>query len=193
MPVVVRPRPRNAAATRQAMLQAAHARFLRENYENVGMRDIAGDVGVDVALVSRYFGSKEKLFREVLRSDKGDKFRIAIDPRDFPAYLTSLVTQDDDGEDAEHLERLLIILRSASSPQAAAIIRDAVHEDVFDPMIGLIGGDHADLRASFAMAVLMGTAILRTIMRVEPLCEDCDEGAIAERLTRLFETALKPG
>lgn len=54
----VAPRPRNAEATRAAILIAARERFARESYDDVGMRDVAGDVGVDAALVSRYFGSR---------------------------------------------------------------------------------------------------------------------------------------
>ena len=56
-----RPRPRNAAATRTAILEAARERFAAESYDDVGMRDIARDVGVDAALISRYFGSKDDL------------------------------------------------------------------------------------------------------------------------------------
>ena len=46
-------RARNAATTRHSILVAATRRFLQDSYECVGLRDIAGDVGVDVALVSR--------------------------------------------------------------------------------------------------------------------------------------------
>lgn len=78
---IVARRRKDALTTRAEMLAAARRRFLMESYENVGLRDIARDVGVDVALVSRYFGSKEELFREVLHgSDKADKFRIAVGP-----------------------------------------------------------------------------------------------------------------
>ena len=52
-------RTRNAAATRDSILTAARGRFLADSYEAVGLRDIAGDAGVDVALVGRYFGGKE--------------------------------------------------------------------------------------------------------------------------------------
>ena len=62
------PRPRNAAATRTAILDAARERFAAESYDDVGMRDIARDVGVDAALISRYFGSKDDLFLAALDS-----------------------------------------------------------------------------------------------------------------------------
>ena len=57
---------RSAAARRAAILEAAKARFVRESYDTVSVRDIAADVGVDPALVFRYVGSKEELFAELL-------------------------------------------------------------------------------------------------------------------------------
>ena len=55
-------RTRNADATRADILAAARARFGAEGYERTTLRAIAGDVGVDPALVIRYFGSKQQLF-----------------------------------------------------------------------------------------------------------------------------------
>ena len=66
-------RPRNANATRQAILEAARVRFCADSYDEVGMRDVARDVGVDAALISRYFGSKEDLFVAVLESCKNGR------------------------------------------------------------------------------------------------------------------------
>ena len=83
-------RARNAAATRHSILVAATRRFLQDSYECVGLRDIAGDVGVDVALVSRYFGSKEELFREVLRGDILEPFAELIQGRN-PALRASFI------------------------------------------------------------------------------------------------------
>ena len=55
-------RPRNAAQTRADILDAARRRFATDGYEPTTLRTIAADVGVDAALVSRYFGSKQDLF-----------------------------------------------------------------------------------------------------------------------------------
>src|SRR5688572_69165 len=127
------PRAKSAAATKQAMLEAAHGRFLRESYENVGLREIAGDVGVDVALVSRYFGSKEDLFREVLGMGSNKEiFPAEIANDAIPAYLAALFLAQDDDPD-ERVERFLILLRSASSPVASQIVREALRRDVLMP------------------------------------------------------------
>jgi len=181
-------RKKCAATTREAMLIAARERFANESYENVGLRDIARDVGVDVALVGRYFGNKEDLFREVLRG--GDARKLEVEgAKNLPAYLASLGYVDDDNVSCEHAEGLLIILRSASSPAAAKIVREALRDDLLDPIAAALDGDHADARAGLSLAVLMGTAVLRAIMGVQPSC-DADRQFIDRKLPGVFEAAL---
>src|SRR6266704_4328400 len=63
-------RPRNAEETRAALLAAAQLRFARNGYEATNLRDIAADAGVNVALIPRYFGSKEGLFQTVVAFDR---------------------------------------------------------------------------------------------------------------------------
>src|SRR3954465_2047503 len=53
---------RRSSDTRAAILAAARARFAAEGYRSASIRAVARDVGVDAALVMRYFGSKPGLF-----------------------------------------------------------------------------------------------------------------------------------
>ncbi|MGZ2411667.1 AcrR family transcriptional regulator [Sphingomonas sp. F9_3S_D5_B_2] len=183
------PRTKNAAATRQDLLASARARFLSQSYDDVGLRDIAGDVGVDVSLVGRYFGSKEDLFREVVR-DGTTILQPGVTSRSLPCFLAQLALEHEPGRSRQEIERLLIILRSASSHKAAAVVRDAIAEDVLEPIAGLIGGTDAGMKASLCLSVLMGMTILREIMSVEPLCQ-CDHQMIRTNLTRLLSSALR--
>ena len=48
--------------TRTAILTAARAQFTETGFDGTGLRVIAGRAGVNVALISRYFGSKDGLF-----------------------------------------------------------------------------------------------------------------------------------
>src|SRR5712691_3199451 len=59
-------RPRNAADTRIAILASARRAFARAGYDGVGVREIANGAGVTAMLINRYFGSKERLFAEVM-------------------------------------------------------------------------------------------------------------------------------
>ncbi len=53
---------RDAAATRRALVRAARRRFATDGYRATTVRQIAADAGVNVALINRYFESKEGLF-----------------------------------------------------------------------------------------------------------------------------------
>ena len=173
------------------MLVAARKRFLEESYDNVSLREIAGDAGVDVALVNRYFGSKEGLFKEVLSSGK-KKFDGNRTVAELPAYLANVIIDDDcGGEPNENVERLLIILRSASSAKAAEIVRQSMLEDVLDPFVKLLDGSDSQMRASLCMALIMGVKVQRTIMGVDP--EESDIRKTEQRLIEMFKVALAEG
>jgi AcrR family transcriptional regulator len=187
-------RLRNAAATRQAILDSARRHFARDGYDNVGLREIAGDAGVDPALVSRYFGGKEQLLKEAVRGDTPPLFEgIAL--ADLPAHLTGLLLEEASegcGGVVDKTERLLILLRSASSPKASEIVREAAGEDILRPIASLLGGPSAEARASLCLAVLIGVGMLRSALAFTPLC-GTEEGELGQALKRLFETALKDG
>jgi AcrR family transcriptional regulator len=183
------PRAKCAASTRDTMLASARRRFLDESYENVGLRDIARDVGVDVALVGRYFGSKENLFAEVLRGMRCDWLDSEISAEELPAFLAAMVLRKEEAEDREDLDRLLIILRSASSPKASELVRTAFREDVIEPVARLLPGPDAERRVAVAFSILTGTTVMRTFMCVEPLLACCEQG-LEQKLTRLLREAL---
>ena len=183
---------RDAVATREAIRAAAHQRFLREGYDSVGLRDIADEAKVDVALISRYFGGKEGLFRAVVRhDDKPDIFREPKSVDELPEFLARLVVEDADEDLQMRMEMFIIMLRSASSPKAGEIIRDLVHLDVLGPLSELIGGDQGELRATMLLAILMGVGVLRTIMMVDGFDpSDDDVAECGERFRCLFAAAL---
>jgi len=178
---------RNAVATRSRLLACARQCFLQESYDNVGLREIAGAAGVDVALIGRYFGSKEELFRAVLAKDE-DHWDELAQAEDLPNYLASMVSSDD-SQDAEHVERLLIMLRSAASPTASGIVRSAFSNDVLQPFSKVLKGPQAEMRAATALSVLMGTSIVRTIMKLEQAYK-CESEIICRKLTEMLKVAL---
>lgn len=52
-------RERNAVTTERAILDTARSQFAACSYDEVGLRDIVAQAGVDAAVAHRYFGSKE--------------------------------------------------------------------------------------------------------------------------------------
>lgn len=147
------PRQRNAAATRAAILDAARRRFARDSYDNVGLREVAADAGVDAALISRYFGSKEDLFRDVLRfvGDGSECYQGCVE--NFGAHMTAMIR--DSEPDPCELDWLLIMLRSSSSPVAGAMVRENC-EAFYKGFAEWLGGEEADLRSRLAGTILLG-------------------------------------
>ena len=190
-PPATKPRLRNAAITRKAILDAARRLFARESYECVSLRDIAGDVGVDPALVCRYFGGKEELFREILRDESSRTMFDGVAAEGLAQHLVGLILDGDKGcEDAAaHLDRLLIVLRSASSPNASAIVYESIDEIILAPIAARLGTPDARMRAGLALTVLMGSGIVRNVMRMHSISQ-AQETALRKHLTTLFETAL---
>lgn len=155
----------HSGTTRERILSAAVERFARTSYEQTGLRDIAADAGVDVAYVHRSFGSKERLFAEVVRT--------ALPPLDIVSSAkdvgTSLAKQII-AKSAENSRGLDIIVRSFSSPEAAPVVREFVLSTFVDPLGKKL--DHpADTRATLIGALLIGIAILRDVLHSPGLTE----------------------
>jgi AcrR family transcriptional regulator len=55
-------RSRDAAASKDALLQAAQTLFGQQGFESTTIREIGEQAGVDAALIARYFGSKADLY-----------------------------------------------------------------------------------------------------------------------------------
>src|SRR5690242_3532128 len=91
-------RRRDAAQTRAALLDAARCRFARDGYAATTVRDIADDAGVNVALISRYFSSKEGLFEQCLTSAIDELRQVTGDvPLDRIAESIALQSADPHG------------------------------------------------------------------------------------------------
>lgn len=166
-------RPRNAAATRNAILEAANRRFSAEPYEQVGLRDVAGDVGVDPALISRYFGSKEDLFLAVL-DDCGEGSQLMEGDRaEFGRRIAHELVYGPQKE--EKLDWLLIMLRSASSPKASEVLQKTC-DNFHDPLTEWLGGEHARVRTRILTGILMGLSVSRDITGgFDFTPEECEE------------------
>lgn len=184
------PREKNAEATREIILAAARRLFASENFEAVGMRDVAREAGINVALVSRYFGSKEDLFRKVLLERRNDDwFGGARSGPELAEWLGKLALSETVDDHREDLERLYIILRSASSPSTARIISEAFVADVFNPLAALLDADDAPVRAGLALILVIGATVLNGILSVEPISAELREAGRA-RLVAMIGEAL---
>lgn len=153
------------------------------------MRDIGRAAGVDAALVSRYFGSKEDLFAEVLSTGSHAKDWFSGERADFGRRLAYELVYDLPEMDECKIEGLLIMLRSMGSAKAAEIIRQSAHERFYGPFMQWLGGDDAEVRARMVLGVLMGMALSRDMGGGFGLSED-DTKKLYERLAALFQNCI---
>jgi AcrR family transcriptional regulator len=172
-------RRRDAAATRSAIFEAATRRFAYQGYEHAGVREIAADAGVNAAMVNRYFGSKERLFAEVVERAFNIRYLVEGDRATLAERLAHAVVYG--GEDIAGDRRipLLLMLRSATEPRAAELIRGSLDRNLLRPLEEHLDGPDAKVRAAIVIAQCTGFAILNRMLRPQVLAEAQHEELVA--------------
>lgn len=152
-------RARNAMMTRQAILDCARVRLREEGYDGASLREIAACAGVDAALISRYFGSKEELLIEVLQTGRAP-VELFSDPREtFGRRLADFLVCTPPND--SNLDCLIIILRSLSSQVAAAAIRRSSETNFLAPLVAWVGGEEAKVKGTLIAAIMKGVGLSR--------------------------------
>src|SRR5512135_2384970 len=174
-----RGRRQGEPVSRDSVLRAAKRQFARHGYEKTTLRAIARDAHVDPSMVLYLFGSKAELFRESMR--------LIVDPDVLAAAVAG--GDDDLGyrvartylqiwEQPDTAASMVAMLQSATAnADAHEAFRGFMQNYVLTAMAGALGGgEEARLRAMLAATNLVGTAILRYVMRVPPLASlDVDD------------------
>ena len=173
MAEIKRGRRPGPSTTRDAILAAARERFSEQGYDRVRMRDVAGDAGVDVALVTYHFGSKDGLFEAALEM-----------PRPMAALMADVLEHgeiDDFGE--RFLRRVLEVwddertggplvglVRSAMShPPASDQLREFVQAELLGRIAARLDVPDANQRAALFGSQLIGLMLYRHVLHVEPV------------------------
>jgi AcrR family transcriptional regulator len=189
-----RGRPARKAAdegpgARERILQAARDEFAERGYDKTTMRGIARAAGVDAALVHHYFGTKD------------DVFAAAIEVSFEPAMVVPQILGQGAAGIGERLARffigvwenpasrapLLAIIRSALTHEAAAkVLRGFVLRRLLERVAGDLDVPDPRFRAELAASHMVGIAILRYVIRVEPLAS-----ADPEEIIRIVAPTLQ--
>jgi AcrR family transcriptional regulator len=166
-----------ATDTRGEILAAARRQFTANGYDGTTIRGIAADAGVDPALVHHYFGAKDELFIAAL---------------DFPAnpanVIPSLVAQGLDGLgermvrtivtvwDSVDINPVLMLLRSmAAGELTTEPTHDFFKRTILRPLASALDMPDAELRATLAASQFTGLAMVRYVIRLEPLASASPE------------------
>lgn len=160
------------SSTRDEIVAAAAARFAAAGYDATSMRQVAAAAGVDPALVRRFFGDKEGLFTAVAAA--------LIDPE----AAAAAVAAGPPGQAGERVLRyflgllgdiqrpgpLLGLVRSAvTSEHAAILMRRFLAGRVLGPVAAALSPERPDLRGALVASQLVGIAVTRYAVRLDPL------------------------
>lgn len=180
--------------TRESIRRAARRRFLSDGYSDATLRSIATDAGVDVALVSYYFGSKRGLFTAAMS--------LTVNPADTVAAML-------EGEDVTLASRLLrgmlavwdapesggplvaLAAAATSDPAVRRLAAEAVAREIMTPLAERIGGPDAGTRAAAFGAQVSGVIFSRYLLRIEPIASMPAE-EIVRALAPSLALALAP-
>ncbi|MFC8269553.1 TetR family transcriptional regulator [Streptomyces cinereoruber] len=168
---------------RARILEAARDQFAERGYDKASVRGIARAAGVDPALVHHYFGSKDEVFAAAVE--------VSFEPA---TVVPAIVSGPRDGI-GERLARffigvwenpasrapLLAIVRSALTHEAAAaVLRTFVLRRLLERIAAELDVPDPKFRAELAASHMIGIAILRYVIRVEPLASADPEAIVAQ-------------
>jgi len=164
-------RPAGSSDTRQRILSSARELFARNGINNTSIRAVAAAAGVDSALVHHYFGTKEKLFAEVVQipidpmAIIGPLREVPIDELGYrlPSMLLPLW-------DSEVGTGFIAALRSLLAGNEVNLFRTFIQD-----IIAVEVGTRVDnppgsgiVRIQFVASQLVGVVIARYILELEP-------------------------
>jgi AcrR family transcriptional regulator len=169
---VTRGRRPGPSRTRADILAAARRQFAERGYDRTSLRSIAAEASVDPALVTHFFGSKQRLFVEVVEFplDPAEVLPavFAGDPDTVGMRLAELLVTVLEDPDAR--ARVTGIVRAAATePEAARMVRELLTREVWAPAAVLLGVEDGQLRMNLVGSQIVGMVMARYIVGAEPL------------------------
>jgi AcrR family transcriptional regulator len=154
------------------VLAVARRRFLAEGYESVTLRSLAAEAGVDVALLSYFFGSKKGLFGAALAlpANPAEVLLNALpgDPATLPERVLSALL--DTWDDPRHGAPLRVMVTAAiADPELTRLLKEVFEREMVARIAEHIGGANAHYRAGAFFAQLAGLVFARYVLQVDPL------------------------
>jgi AcrR family transcriptional regulator len=171
-----------ASGTREAIAGVARRQFAELGYDRTSMRRIALEAGVDPTLVTHFYGSKQQLFLDVVElpfapADVVTRL-LSGDPASAGERVARFVLQVLESEQGRG--RVIGIIRAATSePVAARLIRDVLTRELLTPVAEAIGAGDARYRASLCASQMIGIALARYIVAIEPLASQPVDDVVA--------------
>ena len=163
--------------TRRSILGAARAMFAARGYEGTTIRAVAARAGVDASMVMRYFQSKAGLFAAAVTMDLQvpDLSSAPASGRGELLVRHFISRWEDPARDDE----MIALLRTAVTSETVAGQLQAVISQLITKPIANLGNGQAAERGTFIAAQLLGVALCRYILRLEPLASLPSDDVVA--------------
>ncbi|MDJ0345308.1 TetR family transcriptional regulator [Streptomyces sp. H10-C2] len=179
-----RPSGARAGATdsRDRILSAARDEFSARGYDKTSVRSIAKAADVDPALVHHYFGTKEQVFAAAIELSFEPALSVPDVVAGGPDGIGERLTRYFLGvwESPATRAPLLTVIRSAlTNETAAAVLRGFLLRRLLERIASDLRVPDPKLRAELAASQMVGIAILRYVIKVEPLASAEVEDVIA--------------
>ena len=188
-----RGRPRGTSTTRADILAVASRRFRADGYDRVTLRAVANDAGVDVALLSYYFGSKKGLFGAAMALTANPAELLVGEMKgplnSLPERIVRTVVRAwDDPEAGPALRNFLEAV--VREPDVARTFAEMVEKEMLPAIaVRLGGGADATRRAATMTSQIAGLILTRYVLRVEPIASMTPE-QLARRMAPALRAAL---
>lgn len=176
-----------AETTREKLLEAAREAMWRRGYANVGLREIARAAGVDVALISRYFGGKQGLFEATLAGAfdlEGLFDEAGSDPVEVIARAISVPASADAPPDP-----LRLLIMNAADPEVGPVLRARFEAGFLGRFRAGLKGPAAPARAALFTGVLLGSVLARKALAL-PGMADAEPEEILRQNRYILAAAL---
>lgn len=189
-----RGRPPGSSNKRQAVLEAARARFASDGFAATTIRLIATDAGVDPSQVMQFYRSKDDLFAAVMAIPRSalERFETAFEGPDehLGERVVRAFFQAWEGS-PEESEPLMAMLRGAIvNENASAQLRDFIQARLLEGTRDRTDTDAAQ-RAGLVFSMLVGVVVSRRVIGVTALAEtDLEDLVIA--LAPAIQEVLAP-
>ncbi|HEY2673113.1 MAG TPA: TetR family transcriptional regulator [Rugosimonospora sp.] len=152
---------RDAAGSRERLLDAAGELFAERGYEGTTVRDIGHRAGVDPAMIARYFGGKAQLYLAALRRDASPASSAPIDLGDADA-VTGLLDRVGALRSTSMLYAAVRPHEDADLQAAVVAMLERLLVQPAEKTVRAAGLDQATLRAEIVTAALSGIVLSRT-------------------------------
>jgi AcrR family transcriptional regulator len=181
--------------TRGEILAAARTEFGERGYDGASMRAIAARSGVDPALIHHYFGTKEQLFlaaMEIPFVPSEIAAQIVTGPIETIGERAARVFLETWGDPVRRAPFLAMLRSAMTHEAAAALLRQFASRVMLARVVEGLELPDRELRAEAVVSHLLGVAIMRYVVKIEPLATVSDEELVAlvgPVIQRYFEVA----